>query len=119
MKEEERGRSPCENQAAVAGPLDVTRVRERRRFFSSGALPTRAATAVTAPAAVFADDFTAGFPLPSAAFSTFAVGFGTALAATFAAGFGAAFFGAVFFGAGFYFDRDNSLFLLYDIIYFS
>src|SRR5258706_5168399 len=50
MNDDDRGFSPCENQAAVGGPLEVTRGRERRRRLPS---LTTAATrpATTAPAA--------------------------------------------------------------------
>ena len=113
MNDEERGRSPCENHAAVAGPLDVTRGRERRRFLSSAAWATRV-TAAAGPAATFAAVLAADFAFPSAAFSAFAAafvvtfavaGFRAALGeAAFlgAAFFGAAFFGVVFFGAAFF-----------------
>src|SRR3954451_17422229 len=77
MKDDERGRSPCENHAAVAGPLDVTRGRERRFFLSSAAGTTRAATApATTPAATFATVFTADFNFESAGFSAFGAAFG-------------------------------------------
>src|SRR5947209_13200559 len=99
MNDDERGRSPCENHAAVAGPLDVTRGRERRRFLSSAAGTTRATTApATAPAATFATVFTADFSFDSAGFAGFGAGFaaafGAGFAATFAAGFGVGFFAA-------------------------
>src|SRR3954453_8164611 len=92
MNDDERGRSPCENQAAVAGPLDVTRGRDRRFFLSSPAGTTRAATAAptTAPAAAAAPAFTADFTFDGAGFSAF--GFGVGFAVGFAVGFG--------FGAG-------------------
>src|SRR5216684_3908652 len=93
MNEDERGRSPCENQAAVAGPFEVTRVRERRRFLSS---PAGAATRATAGAATPAltAPLAPGFCLVSAAFSAFAglpregfcVAFAEVFADVFAAG---------------------------------
>src|SRR5216684_3414688 len=94
MNDDDRGLSPCENQAAVAGPLEVTRGRERRRFFSSVARAGAGAAAT----------FAAGFTFGSAAFSTFAdfaVVFAAGLAAAFDAAIGAAFFRAGFFEAGF------------------
>src|SRR3954447_22913828 len=72
MNDDERGRSPCENQAAVAGPLDVTRGRERRRFLSSAGAATLATTAATAPTAALATLFAADFTFASTAFSTLA-----------------------------------------------
>src|SRR5438105_7430067 len=128
MNDDERGRSPCENHAAVAGPLDVTRGRERRFFLSSAAGMARATTApATAPAATFAIVLTADFTFDSAGFSdletalgegfgaglaaAFGDGLAAGLAAFFGDGFGAAFFGAAFFfgavffeGAAFFFD---------------
>src|SRR5216684_591322 len=95
MNDDDRGLSPCENQAAVAGPLEVTRGRERRRFFSSVARAGAGAAAT----------FAAGFTFGSAAFSTFAdfaVVFAAGLAAAFDAAIGAAFFRAAFFGATFF-----------------
>src|SRR3954468_19109925 len=88
MKDEERGRSPCENQAAVAGPLEVTRGRERRRFLSSAGAATRAAPApTTAPAATLAIVLTADLTFESAGFSALADGLAAAFGAGFAAGF--------------------------------
>src|SRR5437764_11263115 len=87
MNDDERGRSPCENQAAVAGPLDVTRGRERRFFLSSAAGTARATTApTTAPAAAAATAFTADLTFDGAGFSAF--------------GFSAGFAGGFGFGAG-------------------
>src|SRR3954447_1650473 len=83
MKDDDRGLSPCENHAAVAGPFEVTRGRERRRFLSSATLGAAGAAAT----------FAAGFAFGSDAFSAFAglagfAGFAAGLAATFGAGFG-------------------------------
>src|SRR5205085_1709031 len=96
MNDDDRGFSPCENQAAVGGPLEVTRGRERRlRFPSSGAAP--AARPATAPAAAPAAAATA---TRAAVLTTvFAVTFGAFLGAGLGGGEG--FFAAFFFGAGF------------------
>src|SRR2546425_6812763 len=50
MNDDDRGFWPCENQAAVGGPLEVTRGRERR-FRLPPSLPAAAARPATAPAA--------------------------------------------------------------------
>src|SRR5258706_13731770 len=99
MNDDDRGLSPCENHAAVAGPLEVTRGRERRRFFSSA---TRAGAGA-------ATTFAAGFALDSTAFSTFAdlagvfsTGLAAGLAAAFDAAFGSALLGRAFSGSAFF-----------------
>lgn len=65
MKEEGRGFSPCENQAAVAGPLEVIRARGRRFFLSS----TGGATARTNVAAAAEAAFITVFVAFTAAFT--------------------------------------------------
>src|SRR5213592_2823340 len=57
MNEDGRGFSPCENHAAVGGPLEVTRGRERRFRFPSPEAP--AARPATAPGAAPATAATA------------------------------------------------------------
>src|SRR5437764_5637313 len=79
MNDEGRGFSPCENQAAVGGPLEVTRGRERRlRFPSSAGAP--AARPAIAPATA---------PAPAAAATRVAT-LAPALGGTLAARVGAA-----------------------------
>jgi hypothetical protein len=103
--------SPCENQVAVGGPLEVTRGRERRLRLPSSdagraivlagaATGTRAAALAEVLTTAFAAGFGLGFGGGAGFFFGFGAGFFFGFGAGFAFGFGLLTFFSAFF-AGF------------------